>query len=190
VTEDFAPVRPFGEWPSLEVVSTDTRQSLYIPDGSIHDRHIADVDPSKIAMRGIKVYNAAAANSIANATDTTVNFDTVSFVNDFDSPTGTFTTVTIPRDGIYLVIGTIEWAAGDKARSVWLYVNSAKKDGDSRSSDADSMATRQTITSARKLTAGDTVALRVRQNDSGLGAISISTGEDNCALTVLYLGVI
>lgn len=192
---DFPPVRPFGEWPPIEPQAVDTRDATVIPDESITTEKVAELSVTKLTGIGIRVYNAAAANSIANASDTTVNFDTVDFAKGFVSPTGTFTTVTIPYNGVYAVTAVIEWANGDMNRSTWLYVNSAKQEGDTRtagnSTSADvsgvSLAQRQTISATRAYTAGDTIGVRVNQNVSGGGALSISTGSANCSLTAVFL---
>lgn len=192
---EWGPVRPFGEWPVINASPADTRESIVIPDGSIDTEKVSELSVTKLTGIGIRVYNAAAANSINASSDTTVNFDTVDFAEGFDSPTGTFTTITIPYSGVYAVTAVIEWASGDMSRSVWLYVNSSKKEGDTRtagdSTAADvsgvALAQRQTVAATSVYTAGDTIGVRVRQNISSAGALSISTGSANCSLTAVLL---
>jgi hypothetical protein len=187
--DTFRPVRPFKDWPSFEPKAFDPRDATFIPSSSISDEQVNRISPRKLRLVGIKVYNAAASNSIATGTDTTVTFDTASYAQGFNEPSGaTFTTITVPFDGVYQLIADVEWAAGTMGRSVWFYINSTKTEGDTRSSDADSIAMRASLTTARVLIAGDTLALRVWQNSGG--NLSVNTGESNCALAANYLGAI
>lgn len=183
---DFRPVREFGEWPALEAKGFDTRLSTFIPDNSIDTAKVRELDATRLTGTGIKVYNAAAANTITTATNTGITFDTTDFAQGFDTPSGaTFTTVTIPYTGVYLALGNIEWAAGAGGRNVWLDVNGTIEEGDGRTNDAGSFATKHVLTVVRRFTAGDTLGLEVRQSSGG--NLAVATGDAECALTAVFL---
>lgn len=188
---EWRPVRPYRTWPVFEAQPFDPRQSTFIPDRSVDDDKIRSVSPRKVDLIGIKVHNAAASNSIADATDTTVTFDVITYVQGVTEPIGaTFTTLTVPYDGVYLMLANVEWVSGDGERSVWFYLNSVKIEGDTRESSTAAAVVRVALGTTRRLSAGDTLALRVRQAQVVPGALSINTGEDNCSLALIYLGSI
>ena len=189
--KEWAPVRPYQQWPVFEAQPFDPRQSTFVPARSIGNSQIASISPRKVRLVGIKIYNAAAANSIVTGTDTTVTFDTISFAQDVIPPTGaTFTGFRIPYDGVYLLEANIEWASEHLARMSWFYLNSVKIEGDTRSSAAADTAilSRVALPATRNLMANDLLELRVRQ-EAGVN-VSINTGQDNCSLAVVYLGTI
>lgn len=181
---DFPPVRPFGEWPPIEPQAVDTRDSTVIPDGSIGDAQVDSLSVRKLRGIGIKVYRSS-AQTIADAAEDDVDFNTVDFNEGFTAPTGTFSTVTVPYDGVYLLSCTQEWASADDAVFAWLYVNSTKYEGDSRSSDTDALTVRVSLTAVRRLTAGDTVGVRVYQT-TGANR-DIAAGSSDNTLTVVFL---
>lgn len=188
---DFRPVREFGEWPVLEAQPFDTRASTFIPDLSIDTSKVRELSAERVRGIGIKVYDAngsASNTAIVDSTDTSVNFTTVDFAEGFDSPTGaTFTTVTIPRDGVYLCIGTVEWnyAGVNADTSLHFYVNGAKEEG--VAARVGTIKPRNTLAVPKVMTAGDTLGLRVRHEDSVAANRDLEDGEFDCALSAIYL---
>ena len=184
--KDFRPVRPFREWPEFEAQPFDTRASTFIPDLSVDTAKVRELSVRRVRGIGIKVYDAGGNNvNVTTATPTGIAFDTVDFAEGFDSPTGaTFTTVTIPYTGVYIAVANLEWEAGTGGRNVWLDVNGSQAEGDGRTNDAGSFATKHVLTVARRFTAGDTLGLEVRQSSGG--DLDVATGDSECSLSVMF----
>ena len=180
---DFQPVRPFGEFPPLEAKGFDTRTSTFIPDGSIDTSKVREL--SVLRMRGIgaKIYEANAQTIAASATEATVSFDTTLFYEGMDAPASDL--ITIPYNGVYLLSANLEWAGAAGETFAWFYINSAKKEGHAQS-DASSVTTKVALTTVRRMTAGDTVGVRVKQTN-GVATRDIGGGEESCSLTVVFL---
>jgi hypothetical protein len=155
----------------------------------VDNAKISSVSPRKMQLIGIKVYNAAATNNIANTTVTAITFDTVSHSRGFIAPTAaTFTTFKVPYTGVYILTANVEWAADVGGRSVWFYINAAEGEGDSRTNDAASFSAKHAPSTTRLLTAGDTVGLRVRQSSGG--NLAVTAGATTCSLAATYVGTI
>ena len=181
--KDFRPVRPFREWPEFEAQPFDTRASTFIPDLSVDTAKVRELSVRRVKGIGAKIYETNAQTIPASATEATVSFDTTAFYEGTDAPASDL--ITIPYDGVYLLSANLEWAGAAGETFAWLYINSAKKEGDARS-DASSVSTRVSLTTVRKMTAGDTVGVRVKQTN-GVATRDINGGEDNCSLSVVFL---
>lgn len=184
---DFPPIYGGRDFPPINPEAPSPNISPFLALDSIGPDQIREMDPRKLRLFGIKVYRSTDQTTIGDSTTTAVTFNAVSFNEGFATPGATFTTVTIPFTGVYELIGQVEWntiAAGDYA--VWFYVNAAAKEGTATRST--SIFARQNISAVRRMTAGDTVGLRVRQETGG--NMDLQGAEEDLALTVILLGFI
>jgi hypothetical protein len=194
MTKDDAwrPVRPLKTWPKFNPAPFDPRASVFIPALSVDNANIRTVSPRKVDLIGIKVYDAGSNNTgIVDSTTTSVNFDTVDLSQGFISPTAaTFTTFTIPYDGVYLLTAGIEFAFTGVTTdcNLYLHVNSSDTVGDSARTNT--IRNRRTISTTYQLTAGDTIGIRVRHEDAAAANRDLSAGVDNCYLGAIYMGTI
>ena len=111
------------------------------------------------------------------------SFNTVVFNQGFAPPAATFTTISAPYAGIYLMQAAVEWANDSTGgRLVSFEINGTELEGERKRADNTS---RSTVTAVRNLAEGDTIGLHVEQ-DTG-GDLDVVAGEDNCSLSVIFL---
>lgn len=185
---EWGPVRPaIDQWPVFQPTPFDPRTSTYIPDQSVFDSHIVSISPRKVMNVGIKVYRSTDL-TVADITTGNITYDSVVFRNSFSDPGTSFTTVTIPYGGIYLLQAAIEWDAnGTGNRIAWFDVNGTDVEADTRLGTATN-PTRITLTSIQQLAEGDTVGVDVRQNSTG--NLDINGGATTNSLSIIYMGAI
>jgi hypothetical protein len=180
---DFRRLRNLEAFPQLTPYPFDPREKTFNAEGSIENRHIQSVSVDKIQTIGIKVYGAN-AQATADATPENAEYDTVAGNQGFAEPTGTFSTVTIPRDGAYDIVVSTEWEANSTGRrTVLIEINGTGVEGDVRMAENTS---RSSVHAIRFLTAGDTVGVEYTQTSTG--ALDVNGGEDDRSLTVVYRG--
>lgn len=124
------------------------------------------------AFAGARVTRAG-AQTISNATQTSLTFDTEKFDTDgYHSNVTNNTRLTIPAGlgGTYLIGGSVSWIGNATGfRALWIEVNgdSARNIcGDIYEPEA-ATAINQVVTTLYQLAAGDYVELRVFQNSTG-----------------------
>lgn len=126
--------------------------------------------PSNAPNEGAEIYRAAAAQSVANATDTAITFDTVGRDDSGYAALGTNNDrLTVSKAGWYAVAGSVEFATmAGGLRHIWLRVGTGTdRFGYSNHAVASSIAPhRLSASSVIYLAAGDYVRLFVYQ-DSG-----------------------
>lgn len=183
---EFGPLFPDeGEWAPVNPTPTPPTNVSTIPAGSITDDKLAGgISPLKISGVGIKVYLSAANQTITTgAAGEDITFDTVAFNQSFEDPGASFTTVSIPYTGVYLLQAAVEWSNVDTGgRTVIFEVNGTEVEGERKKANNTS---RSTVTAVRQLSAGDTVGLHV-EHDVGADT-DVENGEDNCSMTALLL---
>jgi hypothetical protein len=188
VTE-FGPVRPFGgEFPPINPVSADPRVATEIPDGSITDSKVAaGISPKKLAMIGAKVYMAAAQAITTGSTGELLGWDTEVFDQGNFWTSGE--TMAVPETGVYIIAAVVEFASDGTGeyRRAHIQINATDCEG-ATTKPLTGVATRFTITTVRKLTAGDTIGVRVA-HDKGSN-LNANGGEESAALSAVFLGAI
>jgi hypothetical protein len=187
MTLDWRPVRPdLGEWPASNPTSQSADTYAFIPDGAVSDSHISDVSATKVRTFGIKVYRST-AQSIPDDVTTNITMDTVVFNQGFASPGASFTSVAVPRAGLYLIVASSAWATNATGnRRTHIMLNGVAAERDRR---ATSGETPVTVTAGRLLDAGDTVGISGHQT-SGAALNFGGTAEDDSSLTVILLGTV
>lgn len=184
----FGPVRPFGDWPAVQVAASDTRSSTFIPDGSVTDSDIVSVSPTKLRLIGAKVYRNAAL-SVSDITDTTVSWDTAVYNPQSMWLSTAPTKFTIPFDGIYSVTYYAEFVANATGfRKGQLAINGTATVTLSNNSVGGASPTQVLLSDTLKLSKDDYIEFIVRQNTGG--ALSVNTGEANNFGAIAYLGAI
>jgi hypothetical protein len=182
----FGPLRP-GEpdFPAVNPIPVDPQVTGYIPPGSVSNAQLAfGLDVRKFQGVGIKVYRST-DQVISDATTTNVTFNTVLTRHGFADPGASFTTVTAPYAGAYLILSQEEWEAnGTNRRLSWIYVNGVQRERDTRNGTA-SNTTGVALPAMRILAAGDTIGVQVRQTSGG--NLNIIGGADSSSLTVIFL---
>lgn len=184
---DFPPIRPFDqEFPSVNPTPTPFQRYTLIGAGAVGNDQLANgIDPRKLQGVGIKVYRST-SQTIADITDTDITYDTIVFREGFPDPGASFTKVTAPYAGVYLIVSQIEWGADvNNRRSSWIEINDVVTEGDTRNGTA-GQNTRVALPAIRSLAAGDTIGVRVRQNSGG--NLNVAAGEDSDSLTVMFQG--
>lgn len=179
------------DWPAVNPNPAELRTAVFIPGKSIQDHHIAErgLSPTKAALIGAKVYRNTTQN-VADVTDKDIPFNsTVWDEGGFVVSSSPFTTITVPFSGIYAVAVSIEWESNPTGtRIAWLVVNGTKREAVTTNGHGSGVNVRQTLSTLRRLTQGDTLGVTVRQN-SGV-SLAVQAGEDNCALAADYRGPI
>jgi hypothetical protein len=186
-TKPFRAVRPLKPFDSVYPIPFDPRTPTFIPSGSVANEHVNDVSSRKLTLFGIKVTRST-TQSIPDSTSPAISYDTVIFREGFAAPAASFTAVRIPYTGIYRITCIVEYAAdADGFRNIALEIDS---DGTFREGQRlPATATgvwRGSFATDRKLTANQTVGIITTHNAGA--ATNINAGEDNNALSVIYVG--
>lgn len=120
------------------------------------------------AFSGCKVRNSA-DQSIANATNTAINFDTELYDNDnYHSTVSNTNRLTVPTSGKYRVSGTVRFASNNTGmRLIFIRVNGTTSYASDRRAAVQSDVTDCEISTTIDLVAGDYVELMVQQSSGG-----------------------
>jgi len=127
------------------------------------------------AFSGAQVYNSAAQN-ILNNTLTTLTFNSERFdTHDFHSTVTNTDRLTIPADGIYLVVLTIEWQQNTTGyRAAYITTSAVGKATATDLRATAAVGPAQTVTLITDLSAGDYLTARVLQNSGSTIAVNFS----------------
>jgi hypothetical protein len=125
----------------------------------------------------------SSALAIPNATNTNIGWTTTA--------TGSASAVTLPETGVYFFTGRVTWSpnsSGTRYLILYSNTNGALDQAENQPvNNTNNFA--QTLTCIRTLTAGDTVALRVRQTSGGsLDVIATSADGAPSFFGYIYLG--
>ena len=191
MSQDFKRVRPFDDFPPLEVAAGDTRTPTFVPDGSITDAQIAGgISPTKLRLIGTKVYNSA-TQAIGDSANTVLTFDTENFDTMAGWTSGASSKITVAQTGIYVITANVCWDTTSFANSryiVRLPINGSLFEGDSRRGFTTAQSVRHTLSSVRKLTNGDYLEVNVNQNTGG--NLNVLAGEADCSFDAVFMGTI
>lgn len=188
-TREWGPIRRFpNEWPPLNPEPLDPTEYPFIPDQSISAANlVGEIPPEKLQLRGIKVYRST-AQSLSDTVEADITFDTTSFNVGFTDPGASFTTITIPVDGVYDLVGQLEiaFSGANVDGTLWLYVNGGKHEAASARNNAQRL--RLNVKAVKSMSAGDTVGLHCVQASGA--SRNTATGEIDIALTAMFRGTV
>lgn len=184
--QDFRPPRPpAGDWPILNPQTQDVNVTPLIPTNAISSDMVRDLSVLKLQGIGIKVYRST-NQTIATGTPTDITYDTVIFNRGFQDPGATFTTLTVPFDGVWEIAAALEWGSNATGyRDARLTVNGSIVERDSRNA-TNGIATCVSLTVIKRLTAGDTVKMNVNQNSGADRTISGTEDGNSLSLALLF----
>jgi hypothetical protein len=147
--------------------------------------------PAAAAFVGCSVY-ASANQSINNATNTILNFNSEEFDTDgFHDTSSNTSRITIPsgKGGKYLVIGNVAWDSnGTGTRNIDFLLNGIIDiyPGSLEANNAAGFTTQIVFSLIRNYSAGDYIQLRVYQSSGG--ALNVLNGTNYTRFQVQYLG--
>jgi hypothetical protein len=181
----FRPVRPLKPFGPTNPVPFDPRTSTFIPELSIDDVHVRNVNARKLSTFGVKVFRST-AQTIADATPTNIAFDMTAFDqgNFFDASVDD-ETLTVPFTGIYHVTAFVEFetnTTGDRRLTI---VVDGTNDV-SAATPAPNLPWRNVATAPMLLEAGTTLQAEVSQTSTG--NLDINMGEENNFLSAILAG--
>lgn len=184
---DFDKIRPFDDFPPVQVAAPDTRVATFVPDGSVtNEKLTGDISPLKLRGIGAKVYNSA-SQTITTALQTAITFDTEVY------DTGTFwtstsnTRLTMPYDGVYQIDAYVEWQTSPTGsfRRMLLRLNGGGNLITQNSFPLTGIATHNAVGITQRFTKGDYIEMMVT-HDRGAD-LSVNSGEANNFVAINFL---
>ena len=191
-TKSFRAVRPLKSFDSVYPEPFDPREKVFVPDRSIGNAQISDVNIRKVQVYAAKVYNSGTQAIVADGTYQLVTFDTEEYDEGGFWTSGSASRFTIPFQGVYTISGYVAFdAAAGGLRRVRLLLNGSTALQTSIVTDnGGGTETPVFISAPLRLMEGDYIQLQARQNQTSAANLNILGGSDDNFFAIALLGVI